>query len=121
MLVIFGRSLKELRGVKILFWRVPQEAGRAWHYFVLVWHGSLRNMVSTYMTFNIDFFKNVIVVVMMHGSLAEPNVIHVTITDEFFFVYFQTEKNEKLEREENGENMKNFFLENARNNDKEFL
>ena len=52
--------------------------GRAWHYFVLVWHGSLQNMVSTFMTFNIDFYKNLIVVVTMHGSLAEPNVIHVT-------------------------------------------
>lgn len=57
----------------------------------------------------------------MHGSLAEPKVIHVTNNWCIFFVYLQTEKKEKLEREENGENWIIFSLENARNNDKEFF
>ena len=57
----------------------------------------------------------------MHGSLAEPKVIHVTNNWCFFFVYLQTEKKEKLEREENGENWIIFSLENARNNHKEFF
>lgn len=57
----------------------------------------------------------------MHGSLAEPKVIHVTNNWSIFFVYLPTEKKEKLEREENGENWIIFSLENARNNDKEFF
>ena len=102
-MVIFGRLLKELRGVKILFWRVPQEVGRAWHYFVLVWHGSLRNMVSRLILWhvNIAFLRCI--------RLAEPKVIHVTNDWCIFFVYLQTEKKEKLEREENGENINNFL------------
>lgn len=46
----------------------------------------------------------------MHGSLAEPKVIHVTNNWCIFFVYLQTEKKEKLEREENGENWIIFSL-----------
>lgn len=41
----FFRLLKGLKGIRILFWRVQQEAERAWPCCVLVWPGRLQNMV----------------------------------------------------------------------------